>query len=191
MSNLSLFIPRVFANISNERIARVFEGNGIGKVHHIDGVAISNDCKKVYVHFEYFFNTVTSQNFLSRIENNGSTKLVYDDPWFWVVLENKTTKHVSGDRKQRINLGEPNFDKYHDNKSTHLPYKDKKDNNKPKQIQKFDQELIDANREYQQMARCLGEEIYILRDKISTMEDTIQKLIKENEELRKAMKPEN
>jgi len=178
MSNLSLFIPRVFANISNERIARIFESNGIGKVHRIDTVAISDNCNKVYIHFEYWFDTIISRNFIARIQDNGSAKLVYDDPWFWMVLENKTTKHTSGDRKQRINLGEPNFDKY-------------RDNNKTIQIQKFEQELIDADREYQQMSRCLGEEIYILRDKISTMEDTIQKLIKENEELRKAMKTEN
>jgi hypothetical protein len=191
MSNLSLFIPRVFANISNERIARIFESNGIGKVHRIDTVAISDNCNKVYIHFEYWFDTIISRNFIARIQDNGSAKLVYDDPWFWMVLENKTTKHTSGDRKHRINLGEPNFDKYYDNKSNHLQNKDKKDNNKTNQIQKFEQELIDADREYQQMARCLGEEIYILRDKISTMEDTIQKLIKENEELRKAMKTEN
>jgi hypothetical protein len=29
---------------------------------------------------------------------------MYDDPWYWLVLENKGKKHVPGDRKPRIDL---------------------------------------------------------------------------------------
>jgi hypothetical protein len=31
-------------------------------------------------------------------------RIVYDDPWYWIVLENKAKKHVSGDRKPRVVL---------------------------------------------------------------------------------------
>ena len=56
-ANMSLYIPRVFSNISKERIADVFECLRLGKVNRIDFVAKmdrNNDLyNAVYVHFEY------------------------------------------------------------------------------------------------------------------------------------------
>ena len=110
-ANMSLYIPRVFSNISKERIADVFECLRLGKVNRIDFVAKmdrNNDLyNAVYVHFEYWYSNDAARNFQERLMNpEKETRVVYDDPWYWIVLENKGFKHVSGDRKQRVFIDE-------------------------------------------------------------------------------------
>lgn len=106
-ANMSIYIPRVFANISKERIAYVFECLRLGKVGRIDFVTKmdrNNDLyNAVYVHFEYWYSNDAARNFQERLMNpEKETRVVYDDPWYWIVLENKGTKHISGDRKERV-----------------------------------------------------------------------------------------
>jgi hypothetical protein len=108
--NISLYIPRVFANISKERVRIVFEELTIGKVSNIDFVSKMCDqthtqYNGVYVHFEYWYDNTVSRNFQERVlDPNREARIVYDDPWFWIVLENKAKKYVSADRKPRIVL---------------------------------------------------------------------------------------
>ena len=108
MQNISLYIPRVFANISKERVRIVFEELTIGKVSNIDFISKMCDqtqYNSVYVHFEYWYDNTVSRNFQERVlDPNKEARIVYDDPWFWIVLENKAKKHVSADRKPRIVL---------------------------------------------------------------------------------------
>jgi hypothetical protein len=109
ITNMSLYIPHVFANISEDRIIDAFEGQSIGKVKNIDLVGkLGKDGKPynaVYVHFEYWFDNSVARNFQERVLNpNKEARIVYEDPWFWIVLENKAQKHVSGSRKARIEI---------------------------------------------------------------------------------------
>ena len=108
--NISLYIPRVFLNITQEKIKSAFEKNGIGKVKRVDLVSKVPEYNNAYVHFEYWNDTITSRNFQSHAKEQKGAKLVYDDPWHWIVLENKATKYEPGARKVRINLGEPKLD---------------------------------------------------------------------------------
>lgn len=108
-SKMSLYIPRVFANISEERIIKIIEKDiELGKVNNIDIVSkIGSNGQKyngVYIHFEYWNETATTINFQARIMEGESAKIVYEDPWFWLVLENKGKKHISGDRKICIDV---------------------------------------------------------------------------------------
>ena len=105
--NISLYIPRVFPNITQARIISAFEGNGIGKVKRVDLVSKVPEYNIAYVHFEYWNDTITARNFQSHTKEQKGAKLVYDDPWHWIVLENKATRYEPGARKTRINLGEP------------------------------------------------------------------------------------
>jgi hypothetical protein len=53
-SNLSLYIPYVFVNITEQRIIHVFESLRLGKVRYVDFVsknARGNVYNSVYVHF--------------------------------------------------------------------------------------------------------------------------------------------
>ena len=94
MSSYSVFIPRVFSNITDTRIIDIFHNQDIGKVGSVD--LISKKTQKgettiyynmAFVHFETVYDTHSSQLFRQDVADpNVKTKLVYDDPWFWLVL---------------------------------------------------------------------------------------------------------
>lgn len=110
--SLSLFIPRVFANITQERIADIFHILGLGSVKRVDRVlkqdAQGAEYYSVYLHFEEWYESATVANFQERVTNpEKEARIVYDDPWWWIVLENKGQKRVPGERKPTLVLDEP------------------------------------------------------------------------------------
>jgi hypothetical protein len=112
INNISIYIPHVFANIDKDRISDAFESQGIGKVKNVDFIGKlgkeGHQFNAVYVHFEYWYNSSIARNFQERVLNpNKEARIVYEDPWYWIVLENKANKHVSGSRKVRIVLDIP------------------------------------------------------------------------------------
>jgi hypothetical protein len=113
INNISLYIPHIFANYSKNDVVKVFEDLSIGKVKNIDFISkMGNDNKPynaAYIHFDYWYENVAAINFQERVLNpKKEARLMYEDPWFWLVLENKSRKIVSGDRKIRIDLGDLN-----------------------------------------------------------------------------------
>jgi hypothetical protein len=95
--SLSLFIPYVFVNITEARVANVFLSNGYGEVHHVDFVPKTDKNGKhynsAYVHFNHWFDSPTVVNFQERVTSpDKDARVVYDDPWFWIVLENTAVK---------------------------------------------------------------------------------------------------
>ena len=110
--SLSLFIPRVFPNITQERIMSIFYVLGLGDVKRVDRVlkqdGDGNEYYSVYVHFERWYRTNAVANFQERVTNpDKEARIVYDDPWYWIVLENKGQKRVPGQRKPTLVLEEP------------------------------------------------------------------------------------
>lgn len=110
INNISLYIPHIFANYSKSDVAKVFENLKIGKVQTIDFVSkMGNDGKAynaAYIHFEYWFDNISAANFQERVLTKSPAKLMYDEPWFWLVLENKARKIVSGERKKCLDIGD-------------------------------------------------------------------------------------
>lgn len=108
IENVSLFIPHVFPNFTKEYVTEAFKH--YGKVNHVDFVAKIDrngaPFNSAYVHFDYWFDTCDNYLFQRRLFNPDQEARVYhDNPWYWVVLENKSKKHVSGGRKPCIDLG--------------------------------------------------------------------------------------
>jgi len=107
---MSLFIPRVFLNIDEERIRNTFEKLMIGEVSRIDFVLkmdkYGSQYNAVYVHFSHWYNNSAALNLQTRIREGNEAKVVYDDPWYWIVLENKGKKQVVHGRRICIDLGE-------------------------------------------------------------------------------------
>jgi hypothetical protein len=106
---MSIYIPHVFSNITEDRITRVFDSLSLGKVKRIDFVEKMSKYGTVYnaayIHFEHWYDTVTSKSFQERVRNpDKEARLVYDEPWYWIVLENHGAKSVPGTRKLRVNL---------------------------------------------------------------------------------------
>ena len=110
IKNISLYIPHIFANYTKSDVSNVFENLNIGKVKNIDFISKMDQDGKTfnaaYIHFEYWFDNIVASNFQERVLTKSPAKLMYDDPWFWLVLENKGRKFATGERKQCIDLGD-------------------------------------------------------------------------------------
>ena len=105
-ANISLYIPHVFANITKNKIVETFEKLRIGSISRIDFInkkGKNENFNSVYIHFTQWYDNVASRNFQQRVlDPNMEARVVYDEPWFWIVLENK--RHKAGDRKRSVNL---------------------------------------------------------------------------------------
>jgi hypothetical protein len=126
IQNISLFIPHVYANISSTQIFDTFENLRIGVVRNVDLIPKQGSDGKpynaAYIHFYEWCDNIAARNFQERVlDPKQEAKIVYDEPWHWIVLENKTKKRVPGERKATIDLAA--FDKP-------LTYAPEKPNNK-------------------------------------------------------------
>lgn len=108
---MSVFVPRVFANFSDERVVQVFERLDMGTVSYIDRIAKTDRDGKnyhsIYVHFEswnYDNTAVTSLH--EKLDAGESVRIVYDDPWYWTVLKNTTHKKTEEEEAADRELGE-------------------------------------------------------------------------------------
>ncbi len=92
LSQPSVCIPRVFANIGWKRIKSTFEEAGWGTVEHVDMVMKSNDkgeeYKKVFVHFVQWKDMTVREQLLKDEE----VQLTYNDPWFWKVRKSAVAR---------------------------------------------------------------------------------------------------
>ena len=114
--NISLYIPHIFANFGKDFVAQVFEDLNIGNVKNIDFISkCGQDGKEynaAYIHFTEWYDTIASHNFQARVVDPiKEARVVYDEPWYWIVLENKARKYSPGERKPRIDLGTPAISK--------------------------------------------------------------------------------
>jgi hypothetical protein len=125
-SKPSICIPRVFPNITWQRVKSVFEELGFGDVEKVDMVnKTSSDgkpIKRVFVHFKAW-NTLDDQVNQARTDllNGQFVQLTYDQPWFWRCYmsnvprpqqsaHNPTQPHkklIKGTRKPRISIKKP------------------------------------------------------------------------------------
>lgn len=106
-SVFSVYIPHVFPNFDKAYVSDVFRR--YGEVSQVDFVAkqdkLGKDYNAVYVHFA----SLKGQSFKDQVEEDatrGGLQVLHDNPWYWIVLPNKAKKHVPGDRKPRIDLGD-------------------------------------------------------------------------------------
>ena len=96
-NNLSLYIPHVFPNLNESYIANVFQSLRIGLVHHVDLVRKSDRYGKPYnsafIHFAEWYTGPAVEHLQEKILNpNKEARIIYEDPWYWIVLENTGKK---------------------------------------------------------------------------------------------------
>jgi hypothetical protein len=108
---MSLFIPHVFPNFTQEYVSDAF--SVVGFVERVDFVAKQDKSGKnynaAYIHFKYWYDNKNNRDLKRKIIDNGSSKFYHDDSeYYWIVLENTAKKYVPGERKQRINVNELN-----------------------------------------------------------------------------------
>ena len=101
MSVFSVCIPRIFHNIPNKKIVSTFEILKLGKVKNMDIVwktgRDGSSFKMAFIHFcEWNMSSLAARNFRDQIEDPSvDAKLVYDDPWYWLVLPNNSTTIIN------------------------------------------------------------------------------------------------
>lgn len=105
---MSLYIPRVFENISEDRIKQVFDTHLLGKVSHVDFILQHNGkqpYKSAYIHFDEWYDNDASRDFQARILTpDEKVHLTYDKTWYWIVLKNTAQKKQPGDRQLCIDV---------------------------------------------------------------------------------------
>lgn len=104
---LSLFIPHVFPNFTEDYIENIFES--YGDIDHVDFVSkidkLGKQYNSVYIHFYKWFNTKEVEEFQKSVEDPDNPPRIYHDaPWFWIIFKNNAKKYVPGERKERINI---------------------------------------------------------------------------------------
>ena len=109
MKNISLFIPHIYDNYSPSMVGDIFHKMNIGFVKNIDFVRKMGRDEKpynaAYIHFHEWYDNTAARNLQERVLNpEKEARVMYEDPWYWIVLENKGKKHVTGDRKPRIDI---------------------------------------------------------------------------------------
>jgi hypothetical protein len=111
IKNISLFVPHVFPNFTQKYVAEAFAD--LGDVDRVDFVVKQDRDGKtfnaVYVHFNKWYDNRGASVIQNDIANNGSSKLYHDDSeYYWILLPNTAKKHLPGERKPRLDLGEFN-----------------------------------------------------------------------------------
>jgi hypothetical protein len=98
----SLCIPRVFKNITRERVFNCFKDLGIGFVERIDMVPRKTDngeeFQRVFVHLRWNRSEQASKA-RSRVLAGKEIKIIYDEPWFWKVSANRSVSRDARDSR--------------------------------------------------------------------------------------------
>lgn len=99
IQNLSVYIPRIHRDDANsEFIARTFYEQEIASVRRVDfnkchDKGTGTDAGRVYyqakIYFHFWFKNQIAYNIQRRIVDGTHARVVYADPWYWILLENK------------------------------------------------------------------------------------------------------
>jgi hypothetical protein len=85
----SLCIPRVFPNIDEKRIRRIFDDLALGEIQAIDFVSKKTEkgenFNRIFVHFRRWYSNRNADTARERLLDGKEIKIIYDDPWFWKV----------------------------------------------------------------------------------------------------------
>ena len=95
IQNLSVFIGRIHRDDANvDFIAKIFYEQEIASVRRIDFIECRDKgTERVYyqakLYFHFWFKNQTAYNVQRRIIDGTHARVVYEDPWYWVLLKNK------------------------------------------------------------------------------------------------------
>jgi len=85
----SLCIPRVYPNISEGRIRKIFDELNIGVIERVDIVSKTTEkgerFNRVFIHMDRWFHNSNACVARERLLGGKDIKIIYDDPWFWKV----------------------------------------------------------------------------------------------------------
>ena len=97
-STPSLCIPRVFQNITKERVSFVLKALNLGEIDHIDMIPRTSESgdkfQRVFIHFKKWGASPEAIRARERVLSGKEIKIIYDEPWFWKVSANRSVSHA-------------------------------------------------------------------------------------------------
>jgi len=100
----SMCIPRVFKNVTRDRIGAVFRDLDLGIIERIDMISRENEkgdkFQRVFIHFKKWFRNENADRARSMLIQGKEIKVIYDDPWFWKISANKSKPSNPGQRQK-------------------------------------------------------------------------------------------
>ena len=103
----SMCIPRVYPNISEGRIRKIFDELNIGVIERVDIVSKTTEkgerFNRVFIHMDRWFNNSNASVARERLLGGKDIKVVYDDPWFWKISAYKPAAEGSSNNNNNNN----------------------------------------------------------------------------------------
>ena len=103
----SMCIPRVYPNISEGRIRKIFDELNIGVIERVDIVSKTTEkgerFNRVFIHMDRWFNNSNACVARERLLGGKDIKIIYDDPWFWKVSAYKPAAEGSSSNNNNNN----------------------------------------------------------------------------------------
>lgn len=95
VSNISLYIPYLQRNVTEEMIKTVFLEQQIGIIKRVDFIPKLNKKNQLYncafLHFESWFENEKNIKLQLRLKNTEiDTRIIYQANWFWTIKENSS-----------------------------------------------------------------------------------------------------
>ena len=113
----SIVIPRVFKNIGEKRVRAIIYKLNFGFLQRVDIVPKrGKDFNVVFLHFSAWNTNPTANAIRSRLDNGEQVKVVYEEPWYWLIKKSEATRPE--DRPKKPQRPVPFIDFYHKPKPT-------------------------------------------------------------------------
>jgi hypothetical protein len=100
-------IPRVYPNISEGRIRKIFDELNIGVIERVDIVSKATEkgerFNRVFIHMDRWFHNSNASVARERLLGGKDIKIIYDDPWFWKVSAYKPAAEGSSSNNNNNN----------------------------------------------------------------------------------------
>ena len=125
----SLCIPRVYPNINEARIRKIFDELALGTIDHLDIISKTTEkgekFNRVFIHFRRWYTDGNAGVARERLLNGKDIKIIDDDPWFW---------KVSAYREQQASAArpEPRQQQSHSQKKPTILFEDEDNTKKPR-----------------------------------------------------------
>ena len=106
VSEPSICIPRVFLNITRERVFGVFtELFGENAIDHVDMIQKESEkgdkYQRVFIHFREWPTTAIAQATRRQLIDGNEVKIVYDGPWYWKCSASHSNRRDERPRQSR------------------------------------------------------------------------------------------
>jgi len=114
----TLCIPRVYPNITESRIRKIFNELDMGIIDRVDIVnknnKIGDKFNRVFIHFRKWSDSPNANTSRELLLNGKEIKIIYDDPWFWKISAYREPqapppRHTLGEKHSTPRYKKPEF----------------------------------------------------------------------------------